>query len=56
MKKYTNDRAPYYAVCETPAATATKTVDIEGFELNVGSIVIIKFKNANTASNPTLNV
>ena len=46
----------YYGVCTTAAATAAKTVEIEGFELVVGAMVIVKFDNANSASNPTLNV
>lgn len=46
----------YYGVCTTAAATAAKTVDIEGFKLAVGAMVIVKFDNANSASNPTLNV
>ena len=46
----------YYGVCTTAADTAAKTVEIEGFELVVGAMVIVKFDNANSASNPTLNV
>lgn len=46
----------YYGVCTTAADTAAKTVEIDGFELNIGAMVIVKFDNANSASNPTLNV
>lgn len=46
----------YYGVCKTAAGTAAKTVEIEGFELVTGAMVIVKFDNSNSASNPTLNV
>ena len=46
----------HYGVCSTPAATAAKTVDIPGFKLVTGAVVLVKFTNTNTASNPTLNV
>ena len=46
----------YYGVCSTGASTAAKTVTIDGFKLVEGAMVIIKFENANSASNPTLNV
>ncbi len=46
----------FYGVCSTDAATVAKTVEIEGFELSVGAVVVIKFENANSATNPTLNV
>lgn len=45
-----------YGVCSTAAGTAAKTVEIEGFELREGAVVHVKFTNANSASNPTLNV
>ena len=45
-----------YGVCETAAATAAKTVDLSGFTLVTGATVFIRFKYANSASNPTLNV
>jgi len=45
-----------YGYCETAAATAAKVVDMTGFSLIEGITVHIKFKNANTASNPTLNI
>ena len=48
--------AQAYVVCSTDAATAAKTVAIDRFSLTAGAIVIVKFTNGNTASNPTLNV
>ncbi len=45
-----------YGYCETAAATAAKAVDMTGFTLFTGATVHIKFKYANSASNPTLNV
>lgn len=46
-----------YGYCETAAATAAKTVTVGGtFTLATGAFVIVKFKYANTASSPTLNV
>ena len=56
-KSDANHRHNYYGVCSTAAATAAKTVDIEGFELVVGAMVVVKFTNTNSASsNVTLNV
>lgn len=45
-----------YGYCETAAATAAKVVDMTGFKLYTGVTIFIKFKERNTASNPTLNV
>lgn len=48
-----------YGTCTTAAATAAKVVTISGntnWKLAVGSTVIVKFTNTNTASNCTLNV
>lgn len=45
-----------YAVCDTPADDAAKTITLAGFVLALGAIVAVKFTNANTAPNPTLNV
>ena len=45
-----------YGYCETEAATAAKTVAMEGFKLITGVTIHIKFKEKNSASNPTLNV
>lgn len=46
-----------YGVCSTEAGTASKKVTSEGeFILEAGSRVTVKFINANTANQPTLNV
>lgn len=48
-----------YGTCSTAADTAAKVVTISGntnWKLAVGSIVVVKFTNTNTASNVTLNV
>ena len=46
----------YYGVCSTDADVSRKTVNIDGFKLVEGAMVIIKFTNANSAYHPTLNV
>lgn len=46
----------YYGTCNTAAATAAKTVIIDGFVLGVGVRVLIMFTNTNTAESPTLNI
>lgn len=46
----------YYGTCNTAAATASKTVIIDGFVLDVGVRVLIMFTNTNTAESPTLNI
>ncbi len=46
----------HYATCSTSAGTAAKTVSKDGFNLDTGSRIIIKFTTGNTASNPTLNI
>lgn len=47
-----------YASCTTAAATAAKTASITSGTptLEAGLYVIVKFTNANTADNPTLNI
>ena len=46
-----------FGTCSTAAGTAAKTTTIEGFsKLKTGALVLVKFTNANTAENPTLNV
>lgn len=47
-----------FGTCSTAGGTAAKTVAITTgtFALEAGSRVSVKFSNANTASNPTLNV
>ena len=45
-----------YGTCSTGASTAAKTVSLTGFEYFNGASIVVKFNNANTAANPTLNV
>lgn len=46
-----------YGVCGTAAGTAAKVVTVgSNFTLAAGAQVVVKFTNANTATNPTLNV
>ena len=48
-----------YGVCSTAADTAAKTVTVnggEGFVLEAGAMVIVKFTNKNSIASPTLNV
>ena len=46
-----------YGVCGTEAGTAAKVVTVgSDFTLATGAQVVVKFTNANSASNPTLNV
>jgi len=51
-----NDSKVYFATCSTGGSTAAKTVTATGFSLVTGAKIIVKFTNANTAANPTLNV
>ena len=46
----------FYGVCSTAAATQTKVVTIEDFELFTGALVAVKFDNVNTATAPKLNI
>lgn len=50
------NKANYYGSCATAAATAAKTVTIDGFVLEPGVRVSVYFSNMNTAASPTLNV
>ena len=45
-----------YVVCDSLANEPAKTVSVTNFSLVAGSRVYVKFANANTANNPTLNV
>lgn len=48
-----------YGTCSTDAATAVKTVTLQGndnWELKVGSIIMVKFTNTNSAANAKLDV
>ena len=51
-----NELSAHYGVCDTAAATAAKTVQIDGFKLTEGTYVNIRFTNANSAANPTLKI
>lgn len=46
----------FYAVCDTAAGTAAKTVTIDDFVLQTGVTIVVKFTNNNTVSSPTLKV
>lgn len=50
--------AIYYGICSTAGSTPAKTVTVAPnvSALSEGLLVFIKFDNANTVSNPTLNV
>lgn len=45
-----------YLTCSTAAGTVAKTVSCTNFKLATGVTCSVKFTNANTAANPTLNV
>ncbi len=45
-----------YGYCTTAAGTAAKEVTVDGFTLETGVTIFVKFQYANTVSNPTLNV
>lgn len=45
-----------YGTCSTAAATAAKVVELDGFALNKGAQISVRFDNGNTAASPTLNV
>ena len=45
-----------YLTCSTAADTAVKTISATGFALEDGVTIHVKFVNANTADNPTLNI
>lgn len=45
-----------YCTCSTAAATAAKTANLTGFSLDTGTVVRVKFSEANSASTPTLNI
>ena len=46
----------HYGECDTAAGTAEKTIICSWFQLVTGARIAVKFKNSNSASNPTLNV
>ena len=45
-----------YGYCDTAANEPAKTVDMDGFKLNEGVTIHVKFANANSAGSPTLNI
>lgn len=49
-------QVPSYGTCNTASATTAKSVTLSGFVRQKGSMVAVRFTNANTAANPTLNV
>lgn len=46
----------FYGYCTTEGNVAAKTVQISGFTLQEGSVVVVRFQNANTVDDPTLNI
>lgn len=46
----------FYGVSSTAAATQTKVVTIDDFELFTGALIAVKFDNVNTATSPKLNI
>ena len=46
----------HYGICETEAGTQEKVVSCAGFTLVDGARILVKFKNTNSASTPSLNV
>jgi hypothetical protein len=51
-----SEPASYTGTCSTAADTAAKEVTISDYKLAVGGIVVVKFTNAITVANATLNV
>lgn len=45
-----------YGTCSDSASTVAKTASKTGFVLGTGAVIVVKFSNTNTATNPTLNV
>lgn len=45
-----------YSTCTTAASTTAKTVSSDGFTLETGAKIYVRFSYGNTASAPTLNV
>lgn len=51
------DGLPVYGTCDTSGSDAAKIATVsQGFVLRTGAVVFIKFANANTVADPTLNV
>ena len=45
-----------YSTCSTAGSTAAKTISINGYTLQNGDIIAVKFDNTNTAANATLSI
>ena len=63
LSKQDYDKLQYtnmaYGTCTTAAGTSAKVINIANntnWKLDVGSLIVIKFTNTNTAQNPTFNV
>lgn len=57
IEDYIDDHDTLYGICSTAANTAAKVVVCSKFNtLTTGSSINVKFTNANTVANPTLNV
>ena len=46
----------HYTTCTTAGNTADKTASCTGLSLIIGTRIMVKYSNTNTADNPTLNV
>ena len=46
----------HFAVCSTDASDKDKNVECNNFNLEIGSIIIVKWVNGNSVDSPTLNV
>lgn len=51
-----NQRKATFGTSSTDSGTGTKAVSCSNFELHTGSVISVKFDNANTNSSPSLNV
>jgi hypothetical protein len=49
-------RHDFVYTCSTASGTKAKTVDLTGFNLEVGTCVRVWFKNGNSVASPTLNI
>lgn len=56
LKSTVSSLSASYGTCATAASVANKVVVCEDFELIEGAAISVKFANANTVSNPKLNV
>ena len=57
LKEYCQRSAgAWYVYCGSAADTADKIGKCDGFELNIGAVIFVRFLYSNKAANPTLNV